>query len=564
MTQRVFGYTGGLLPKDATAVSWQTFGSGGFGDITVVGDSDWGQLTLGASNDEARSAVYDLTTSASRTFSLNVDYYGSGHGSGNVTIQIRGDTSSFSQNDILPAWETYASPISRSWRYVQIRATTSTGVYYYVDATGGSDSDDGLTPDTAWQTLTKVNSVSYNPGDVILFKRGETFSGSITIARSGARGNKIIYGAYGSGARPIINGSAAYALHVSVSYSWLAFYSIDFAGATGTSIPTVRANSHDLYFYDCIFRDSAAYIGFVSYSSSGAEIYNVTVVNCTATGNYKTGFYCSSGTGVSGPTNVLFYNCTAYSNGNDIYADHGFYVGFGVIVDNCISYSNSSAGFKVNSNLAAGSPYAPIVRNCTSYNNADGLYVGHYNAIFYNNLVYSNTDYNINFDSEGDNCKFFFNTFVNSTDASKYAVDINPSVSTGNVFKNNIFIQDSAVVTNGFFAIATTIDEMSVNNIFDFNVYYFNGNTSTPIMWQGTGSLSKNWTQWIAASGLPEDSGTYLSAVPDFVTRYTDFHPSDGGNLKGLGVYMLDYPTDKDGNARSNPPTPGCYEEASA
>lgn len=31
---------------------------------------------------------------------------------------------------------------------------------YYVDATGGSDANDGLTPATAWQTIAQVNATS--------------------------------------------------------------------------------------------------------------------------------------------------------------------------------------------------------------------------------------------------------------------------------------------------------------------------------------------------------------------------------------------------------------------
>src|SRR5439155_24206044 len=42
------------------------------------------------------------------------------------------------------------------------------------------------------------------PGDVILFKRGETFYGSIVVNKSGTSSLPITIGAYGSGSRPII------------------------------------------------------------------------------------------------------------------------------------------------------------------------------------------------------------------------------------------------------------------------------------------------------------------------------------------------------------------------
>jgi len=43
-------------------------------------------------------------------------------------------------------------------------------------------------------------------GDQILFNKGETFIGTITVHNSGTSGNPITYGAYGTGANPIITG----------------------------------------------------------------------------------------------------------------------------------------------------------------------------------------------------------------------------------------------------------------------------------------------------------------------------------------------------------------------
>src|SRR5690606_26556748 len=45
---------------------------------------------------------------------------------------------------------------------------------------------------------------SLQPGDAVLFKRGETFYGSIYISKSGSSGSPIKIGAYGSGSKPVI------------------------------------------------------------------------------------------------------------------------------------------------------------------------------------------------------------------------------------------------------------------------------------------------------------------------------------------------------------------------
>ena len=78
---------------------------------------------------------------------------------------------------------------------------------YYV-STSGSNSANGLSSSTPWQTIGKVNSESGRllPGDRVLFKRGEIFTGTLIISVSGSTGNPIIIGAYGTGANPVISG----------------------------------------------------------------------------------------------------------------------------------------------------------------------------------------------------------------------------------------------------------------------------------------------------------------------------------------------------------------------
>ncbi|MBN1499667.1 MAG: right-handed parallel beta-helix repeat-containing protein [Spirochaetes bacterium] len=84
---------------------------------------------------------------------------------------------------------------------------SGSGKIYYVDSSGGNDSNDGLSEAGAWKTIDKVNSRSYLPGDTILFKRGEEFTGGIKPVSSGTSSMKITYDAYGSGANPLLRGS---------------------------------------------------------------------------------------------------------------------------------------------------------------------------------------------------------------------------------------------------------------------------------------------------------------------------------------------------------------------
>ncbi|NTV30875.1 hypothetical protein HGA91_02755 [candidate division WWE3 bacterium] len=79
------------------------------------------------------------------------------------------------------------------------------GTTYYVDSVSGNDANSGTTESTAWKTLTAINSRSFQPGDKILLKRGQTWNQGIKLNSSGASGNLITIGAYGSGGLPTLN-----------------------------------------------------------------------------------------------------------------------------------------------------------------------------------------------------------------------------------------------------------------------------------------------------------------------------------------------------------------------
>lgn len=85
------------------------------------------------------------------------------------------------------------------------RATT-----FYVDncVTVGSDSNNGTSTSTPWLSVAHVNAQSFNPGDSVLFQRSCAWYGTaLTVPSSGASGSPITFGAYGTGANPILKGS---------------------------------------------------------------------------------------------------------------------------------------------------------------------------------------------------------------------------------------------------------------------------------------------------------------------------------------------------------------------
>lgn len=76
---------------------------------------------------------------------------------------------------------------------------------YYI-SNAGNNSNNGTSTSTTWLNITKVNATTFSPGDSILFKRGDTFTGGLITGANGTSLAPIVYGAYGAGSLPIITG----------------------------------------------------------------------------------------------------------------------------------------------------------------------------------------------------------------------------------------------------------------------------------------------------------------------------------------------------------------------
>ncbi|MFI6322845.1 right-handed parallel beta-helix repeat-containing protein [Nonomuraea sp. NPDC050556] len=72
---------------------------------------------------------------------------------------------------------------------------------HYVDCSGGQAG--------AYTSLAQVNALALAPGDTVLFKRGTRCTGTLAPRGSGAEGSPIRIDAYGTGAKPGIDGAGA-------------------------------------------------------------------------------------------------------------------------------------------------------------------------------------------------------------------------------------------------------------------------------------------------------------------------------------------------------------------
>jgi len=215
----------------------------------------------------------------------------------------------------VPSRTAPANPVASSTRLTAQESTT-----YYVDSASGLDGNSGTSSDAPWKTLEMVNGRSFASGDVISFKRGSSFSG--TILTLGSAG--VTLNSYGSGDKPLFrNPGGLKVLEIAaggVTVDGLAFtdtttFSGTFATveyensgavriAQGADSVTIRnsefygvglgiksygnfTNISNNYFHDLkiAYRDSNQSYGAVgiSLNNSNAEVAYNTFLNCRST-----------------------------------------------------------------------------------------------------------------------------------------------------------------------------------------------------------------------------------------------------------------------------------------
>jgi len=88
----------------------------------------------------------------------------------------------------------------------QIWGAAAFATTYYVSSSTGSDANSATSASTPWQTIAHVNAQTFQPGDSILFKRGDVWNESLAPASSGTSGSPITFDAYGTGTAPNLTG----------------------------------------------------------------------------------------------------------------------------------------------------------------------------------------------------------------------------------------------------------------------------------------------------------------------------------------------------------------------
>jgi hypothetical protein len=473
---------------------------------------------------------------------------------------------------------------------------------FYVD-NAGSNSNNGTTPATAWQTIAKVNATTLTPGQSVGFKAGGTWRESLIPGQSGSAGNPITFASYGTGAQPIINGSNL------LSSGWTQNTTnvwkvadttkpnvVWFNGTAGTQMSSAAAIVAP---YDWYWASNVLYVWAPGNVSPATTYINPGVEAATRTSavSISLGYITLSGLHLvksneinlffSAANNVTVYNCTneygagdgvTFSDGsNNIVlnggaVDHngengglsgldgdGIGIGNGgdgshdITIENMNIYSNGNNTFGDNVTTSVTStgaaPYNILIKNNT-ISNANGnsgltIYAGtaitvQYNLIFGNHYRGVQT-YNIH-PAVPISLYLYNNTIVGNMLSAGAALS-NDSGTEALTMKNNI-IWDNVSGNSGAAMSWSNVGAGTTTLFSDYNDIY---NT---LGWSDCyyGGSYISFAPWQTDTGLDSHS---ISSNPLFTNAGAgDYTLQSGSPAIGAGVYIP-------GVSTANPPNMG-------
>ncbi len=336
------------------------------------------------------------------------------------------------------------------------------GVTYYVSNANpvGSDTNNGTSTSTPWLTIAKVNSSTFNPGDSILFNGGCVWRETLTPPSPGTSGSPITFGAYGTGAAPIISGSvllrsnwSQYSGHVWQVVATTQPAGVYFNGARGTLVSGIASVTAQ---YDWYWASNVLY----AWSPSGGD---------------PSAYYTSPGVEAENRTNTIVINGTNYITFTGLELTHanistrgGVYVhATGVTLDTLTVDNNDGfAGIYVQGS-------SDVIQNSTIYNTrhttadrGSGIILdgGGGNYTVSGNTIYNNTASGINlaFSNPTSNNTISNNTIYQNGSAG---ISVNAGCS-GNIIQSNLVYQNGQLNADYF---QIDLYQVGNNNIVRYN-----------------------------------------------------------------------------------------------
>ena len=425
---------------------------------------------------------------------------------------------------------------------------------FYVDATDGNDANDGLSPDFAWQTIGKVNGETFNPDDHVLFKRGETWTGTtLVIPSSGALGHPITFGSYGAGALPTIDGNDTVHCIELVNQAYIRFENLYAFQGLDFGI-YMHGNTNNFVLLDCQASDcgndnvicigntvhSGLIVNLVSFDAYGRvggprisclEIadgaHDIIVIDPDCSGSEDTGITIHSHPATDFPYNILISG--ASSHDNDVWgiiitqdnailsvADANIQVVDSTFHDNA-SGGGTGAGIWITD---TGDPYPTGISfdRCHAYSAFDRPMYCAGQATF--TRCSFRADFQVRIENASD---------VVLTNCTMYRTTTIPFEIIGTT--DGVVMRNCLLVSEG----NTPISVVTTTNVdIDYTMYdaALNIQTNDVMRW---GVPFYRWAAWLTNSG--QDGNSPLPADPLFINpAINDFHLQAGSPARGVGI----------------------------
>jgi hypothetical protein len=394
------------------------------------------------------------------------------------------------------------------------------GNVYYVKATG-NDSNDGLSRGNPWQTISKVNSFAFAPGDIVLFRGGDSFTGSLKLHWIGGG-----IGAWDNG-MPTINSAASACVIATDLYDFFIDHLVCTGSGSGVNttagISITNTGNSQLLNISVSNNTISGYGltgilmaggqgGWLQANISGNTVHDVAGANvastaCILIGSTATGSYLSTNTTIQGNT---AYNCVGRTgitgnSGSGIVMSqmNGAIISGNVVHDfgtgsGTSSIAASGVGLFDSQNITISNN--EIYNGATATNIPNSIFIGHNsNKIrVLGNYVHGNAGPGLLMANEAG--------FKIATVSNVYAA--------WNIFQSNVGVGEVALKVN--------TGAMANINVYNNTLY---ASATTAAFWcHGCGSItgqaSNNIIQTAGATvNLTNDDNTNLGAGPFTFTK---------------------------------------------
>jgi len=246
------------------------------------------------------------------------------------------------------------------------------GQFYYIDRTKGDNKAIGKTINEAWKDFSILEKISFEAGDKILLKRGEVWNQTLFPPKGGNEKEPIVFDAYGSGLRPVIDLQNRDLVAIRINFSHVSINNIRVQNSKSTAIAisvdgglkNIKLNRLEIF--------NAGKNG-IAVSKGGTKLE---ITNCHIENAVNNGINLS-GSPENKLSNVIVRDChiktVLHNDGITIHPDdEGNSAGSNFLLKNNISEMCHEQGF----DIATGT-HILLLNNISKNNRQGGIVVGH-------------------------------------------------------------------------------------------------------------------------------------------------------------------------------------------